>query len=365
MATALVSPAAAGDEYGHGGGDPDPGGITVVAEGLNGPRQLSDRGYGSKVYVAESDAGQVSLVDLRRGAVRPVVTGLGENLTQGVDVVRGKLQIAIGEGAPDGPDVPPAPYGSAVLLGVKGNRPPTLLADLRQFELDENPDGQAQFDEGGALLDDALSNPYFVHSYRNGSSLIADAGGNDIVQRTARGDVRLWRALPLITDGACENAPNNTPDVLGCDPVPTGIAVDQRGRVYVSALGGPPGTGKVFVYDRWHRDPVRTISGLTGPTGVEVDRQGNVYVSELLEGAPEGEGPPPEGFDPSTIGRIVKIAPDDRRWIAEVTMPSGLLIHHGELYASAWSVAGLFLQMPDAGQIVRVDDAAFVEAPVS
>ncbi|NHC15113.1 hypothetical protein [Motilibacter deserti] len=44
-----------------------------------------------------------------------------------------------------------------------------------------------------------------------------------------------------------------------------------------------------------------------------------------------------------------------------MTMPSGLAFHGGALHASAWAVAG-FLGMPDAGQVVRVADSAFVPA---
>lgn len=366
LMTTLVGPPAQADGRGSGGGRPsDPSGVTTVVDGLNGPRQISDRGYGSKVYVAESDTGQVSLANLRTGEVKPVATGLGENLVQGVDVAKGRLFVAIGAAGPEeqgAPPPPPAPYGSAVLLGVKGDRTPAVLADLNQFELDHNPDGQPQFGADGAPLD-ALSNPYFVYAHRNGSVLIADAGGNDILLRTARGKLQLWRALPLITDGTCAQVPNNDPTVPGCDAVPTGIAYGNHDDVYVSALGGlVPGAGRVFVYDWRHRDPIRVIDNLDAPAGVEVDADGNVYVSELLEGAPEGEGPPPAGFDPSTVGQIVKITPDGARSYAQVTMPSGLLIDKGTLYASAWSVAGQF-GLPNAGQIVRVDDNAFTASP--
>jgi hypothetical protein len=40
-------------------------------------------------------------------------------------------------------------------------------------------------------------------------------------------------------------------------------------------------------------------------------------------------------------------------------MPTGLLWFKGKLYASAWSVAGLFLGIEGAGQIVSVSDSAF------
>ena len=75
-----------------------------------------------------------------------------------------------------------------------------------------------------------------------------------------------------------------------------------------------------------------------------------MYVSELLFSGPGGK--PPPSFDPSTVGRIVQVAPDGARTHAAVTMPIGLVWYKGELYASAWCVAGLFLGIPDAGQVV-------------
>jgi hypothetical protein len=42
-----------------------------------------------------------------------------------------------------------------------------------------------------------------------------------------------------------------------------------------------------------------------------------------------------------------------------VTMPTGLQFTCGRLCASAWSGAGLFLGMSDAGQLVRVSLHSF------
>ena len=58
----------------------------------------------------------------------------------------------------------------------------------------------------------------------------------------------------------------------------------------------------------------------------------------------------------------MKIAPNGSKTYAQVTMPVGLLIDNGVLYSSAWSVAEMFFQTPNAGQIVRVNDSAFTSA---
>jgi hypothetical protein len=104
---------------------------------------------------------------------------------------------------------------------------------------------------------------------------------------------------------------------------------------------------------------VDVITGLTSVTGVAVDHDGTVYVSNVLEGAPQGESPPP-GFDPAGVGEITRISPDGERATADVTMPTGLEIEGGELYASAWSVAA-FLGIPGRGEVQRIGEGAFVE----
>ena len=100
----------------------------------------------------------------------------------------------------------------------------------------------------------------------------------------------------------------------------------------------------------------RRIDGLSGTTGVAVDRSGRVYGSELFAGGPEGE--PGPDFDPSTVGRIVRIDRNDDRATVAVTLPTGLHFEDGKLYASAWSIAG-FLGLAGRGEVVRVDLDAF------
>lgn len=362
-ASALIATAATPVAFADGHESADP--ITVIATGLDGPRQISSNWSGTRLFVAENDTGEVSAVQLSTGAVTSVLTDLGTGVTQGVDWKGGKLYVAVGEPGPDdsGAPMPPPPAnGYSALLGGTPGGTPELLADLLAYELANNPDGQAQFGPDGAPVD-ALSNPYYVLASENGNAMVADAGGNDIILRSANGDLETYAVLPVITTGPCAGFEQNDPGEFGCDAVPTGMAYGYDNDLYVSALSGfAPGEGRVYVYDKWSRTLIDEISGLNAPTGVAVDADGNVYVSELLEGAPEGEGPPPPGFDPSTVGQIVKIAPNGDRSYAQVTMPAGLLIKAGKLYASAWSVAGLFLGIPEAGQIVQVGDAAFVPA---
>ncbi|MFW3172201.1 ScyD/ScyE family protein [Geodermatophilus sp. CPCC 206100] len=346
----VVAPAAVAQAGGeHDGG----GGVVEVAAGLSGPRGLADHEEGG-LLVAESETSEVSSVDPWTGDVQTVIRDV-QNV-QGVDYRDGLVFVAVGSAEPEpGAAPPPEPPG----VGEGG---PGLLVfdtdgrelhevDTLAYELARNPDGQVQFVEGAPV--DALSNPFAVLAQRH-RVLIADAGGNAVLAvDTDDGEVSTFFVPPTVTDvEGCENA---NPGTQGCDPVPTGVVEGPDGLIYVSTLGAEvPGAARVYVLSP-RGDVVHVIPGLHAATGVEVDRRGNVYVSELIEGAPETEVPPP-GFDLSTVGQVVRIAPDGDRSYAQVPLPTGLAIQDGELYASAWSLP---LDPAQAGRVVRIGDDAF------
>jgi len=230
--------------------------------------------------------------------------------------------------------------------------------DLEAFEVANNPDGQVQVLPDGTKPD-TLSNPFAVLALP-GRVLVADAGANDVLSiDPATGVISTFFVPPVVGKEvpACADAPNNG-DLLGCDPVPTGLALGPNGLIYVSTLGAEaPGAGRVFVLTPAGQR-VGVIEGLDSPTGVVVDSHGTVYVSDVLEGAPEGNGPPPAGFDPATVGEVTRIAPDLSRSTAQVTMPTGLVFQDGELYASAWSIASL-VGLQNRGEIIDLDRPAF------
>jgi len=252
---------------------------------------------------------------------------------------------------------------SLVIARVTGEIVETI--DLEAYELANNPDGQVQVLPDGSQPD-TLSNPFAV-LVQPGRVLVADAGANDVLSiDRATGEISTFFVPPVVGAEveACADAPNNG-DLLGCDPVPTGLAEGPNGLIYVSTLGAEaPGASRVFVLDQ-DGTRVGVIENLTSSTGVEVDRKGAVYVSNVIEGAPEGEGPPPADFDPADVGEVTRIAPDLSRSTADVTMPTGLLLQDGKLYASAWSVAS-FLGLEDRGEVVSIGRGAFrplVETP--
>lgn len=325
--------------------------VKVVASRLEGPFGL---GAGAtRLYVAESGDGQITRINPDTG--RKTIVARGLQSPAGVDRV-GRL-LAIVTGGAEVPDT--STRGDATLFVKRPGERRRRLADLERYERRHNPDGQTQFDPQTGEPLDALSNPFAVLGRRGpGFVFVADAGANAVLSVRRSGKVSTFFVPPLVTTGACAGRTNNLPtDPKGCDPVPTGLAYGPNDRLYVSTLSGEaPRQGRVYVLNGRTGKVLEVIRGFTAPTGVAVSPNGTVYVSELLHNAPEGE--PPPGFDPSTVGRIVRVATDGTRTHANVTMPIGLTWHNG-LYSTAWSVAGLFLGIPDAGQVVKVHRGAF------
>lgn len=327
--------------------------IRTITSNLDGPFGL-DVLSSKRALVAESDAGQVTSVDLRTGRQRVLISGLPG--PAGVAAYGGKVYVATGgpneEGTPPPSKYPPA----SVLVARSDGSGVRVLADLMKYELRHNPDRQAQFDPETGQPYDALSNPFSMIATRWGL-LVADGGANDVLRVDPRtGRVSTFFVPPTARTTAClaEDAQAN-PGTVGCDPVPTGLAVLGR-YVYVSTLGAEsPGAAAIWKLDGRTGKVLRVWRGFTSLTGVAVSPHGTIYASEVLFNAPAGD--PPPGFDPSTVGRLTRID-HGRITHAAVTMPTGLEFAGGKLYATSWSIAGL-LGIPSAGKLVQVNSSAF------
>jgi hypothetical protein len=223
------------------------------------------------------------------------------------------------------------------------------------YELKHNPDGQVQFGPDGNPYD-ALSNPFSLTDTPWGL-LVADGGANDVLRVDPRtGRVSTYFVPPTAKTPEClQPGAQANPGTVGCDPVPTGVAVQGR-YVYVSTLGAEqPGASAIWKLDGRTGKVLKSWSGFTSLTGIAVTPGGTVYASEVLFNAPQGA--PPPGFDPSTVGRLTRIS-HGRVTHAAVTMPTGLRYQAGHLYSTSWSIAS-FLGIPHAGKLVEVSDRAF------
>lgn len=348
-AAALVSGApstsAAGSAAREGGGR----GVTI-ATGLDDPFGLARAREHRGLLVAEN-AGKVTRVFLD-GRKRTILSGV-----PGVaGVAGGPRRVFAVTGGPNEEGSPTGgKYGpSRVIRMTYNGKGKQVIANLLRYELRNNPDGQVQFVDGEPV--DAISNPFAMVWSRFGL-FVADGGANDVLKVNPRtGRVSTFFVPPNVTRvPACQGDVNANPGARGCDSVPTGVDVVGN-SVYISTLGAEaPRAGRVYKVHARTGKLQRVWKNLTGPTGVAARRDGTVFVSHVLHNAPQG--PPGPGFDPADVGRITRIR-DGVRTHADVTMPTGLELKDGKLYATSWSIAS-FLGIPDAGKVVRVRPQAF------
>ncbi|NHC15114.1 hypothetical protein [Motilibacter deserti] len=146
------------------------------------------------MVVAESDIGVVSEIDTRKGTREVLVDGVAN--PQGEDARGSKLFIAQGESEEPAATAPPG-----VLLSG-GGAPPTVLADLLDYELGNNPDGQTQFVGGEPV--DSVSNPYYVLADTS-KVLVADAGGNMVYRVDRRSGA--VKVPPVRSSPTCPASP--------------------------------------------------------------------------------------------------------------------------------------------------------------
>ncbi|MET0863481.1 MAG: ScyD/ScyE family protein [Nakamurella sp.] len=338
--TMTAAPAIAGDgDRGHGRPEP----IKVIATGLAGPLQLADGG-GNSLLVTQAFAGNITQVNLRNGAKTDIITGAFG--ASGASRIGNKIAFVTGTPGPEEaadsatarlvPSPPMAvPPDEASLYVAKSGQAPAKLGDLMAYELANNPDGQTQFSPEGVPYD-ALSNPFSVipDRSRGGFALVADGGGNDVLRVNSRGQVSTFFVPPLVTSGECAARPNNGDDPFGCDPVATGLAYGPLNTVFLATLSGEAaGEGRVYILDgRGSKAKVlKVVKGFNSPTGVAVDNRGNMYVSELLN------------------GQIVKVSWNGKRSYAAVTEPSAVFFKGGKLYSTAQTFTdGQIVQVNDS-----------------
>jgi hypothetical protein len=336
--------------------------VRVVADGLNNPRGVTI--HGRRVLVAEAGRGgegpclpnpegegEVCLGDTGAvtavtpgGEPRRIVTGLpslaGEDGSaalglHNVAASRHGLLGVIGLGADPARRAELGEGGALLAHLVRLHRDgATPVADLGEFEAGEDPDGQPDTNPYGLLIDH--------HRHR---TVVADAGGNDLVTVDRRGRVRLLTVFPDVMVPA--------PDSLGLPPgteipmqaVPTSVVRGPDGAYYVGQLTGfpfVPGAAKV-----WRVVPGKTptvyAKGFTNIVDIEFDRKGRLWVLEISKNGLLTDDLTGALIRVDRGGRQTEVAP------GALTAPGGLAIaRDGSVYVSNNSI------FPGTGQLLHI-----------
>jgi sugar lactone lactonase YvrE len=156
----------------------------------------------------------------------------------------------------------------------------TEVANTWDLESSENP--------AGALVD---THPYDLTAGPDGMLWVADAAGNTLCRiDPATGDAELI----AVFDALPSPIPNPSRDgAMETEPVPTGVAFDAEGNVYVSFLPGVPflpGSAKVV---RVASDGAVSdyATDLTMLTDLETGPDGSIYAVSIGEFTEQGPVP--------------------------------------------------------------------------
>ena len=126
---------------------------------------------------------------------------------------------------------------------------------------------------------------------------------------------------------------------------PNGIAVDNKGTVYVTS-GATAGSCYVLVYPKGSSTPSEQIDGFDLPVGLAIDKSGNLYVGDALQDVvwevPSGSTTPTklslDGLD-DPVG--LAIDPSNNLWVANDANNTVLGFHLGDSSAFATITSGL------------------------
>ncbi len=370
MTLAVAAPALAQDT------SPAAGGWTVVVEGLNAPRGLVFGADGT-LYVLEQGAGGDQCMDgegpdgpttfcvgmtaaisaVKNGALEPVVSGLpslamGQELAGVSDLAitadGGFVVVTNLGGAPEARErMGPVGAVAGFLASAAADGTLTPIADLAQWEADNNPDAA----DPGSAVD---SNPYGVSIAADGSYIVADAGGNDILMVGADGAVSLagllhaqLLAAPVDPAASPPPDPNASPAMMPMQAVPTSAIVGPDGALYVSQLTGfpfPVGGSTIWRIEVGG-EPTPYGTGLTNVMDLAFAPDGTLWAVELAHnGLLSGDITGALVSIPAGGGEATVVASDG------LMMPGGVAVGaDGTVYVANGS------QMPGGGSIVTLN----------
>ena len=303
--------------------------ITPVASGLDNPRGMAF-GPNGALYVAEAgEGGNDFCVD--HAGLGFACAGMSGAITR---IWRGKQQriltqlpsIASADGAALGPnDVSPQGTGSLYIAMGLGDNPAVRtmypawaaqtfgwlvrgntsgnwkpVADISGFEGANNPDAG----QPGSIVD---SNPYAVAALP-GEEVVADAGGNDLLQVGRSGGTSLLAVFPARFMPFAGG-------LIPMDSVPVSIALGPDGALYVGELTGfpfPVGGANVYRFVPGQQ-PTVYATGFTNIIDLDFGRDGSLYVAEIFHfGALSGNRAggvlrvPPGGGTPQLLTTAVE-----------------------------------------------------------
>lgn len=337
---------------------------TTVISGFGGPLFGLTAGRPGELFVADASVGVTPIRHGLKGTpiVLPGVSDMSLANTTTLWAVTGA-----------GPAGPRVDSGQGVHLISNGKV--TKIVNLFEFEAANNP-------HTGVPDNAPDSNPYDVQALSQNAALVADAGGNDLLRIDRWGNVKVLAVFPdeVVSTANIKSflpcpppgsppppagsppppALCNLPPAIPAQPVPTSIAIDRFGYIYVGELKGfPAPTNESNIWRVSPRangaqcgaspDCVKVFDGgFTSVIDLAFGPDGLLYVTELDEGswaAIEIFGQPKGG----TINACNVRLGFCREVADDLPQPIGTAFdHQGALWATQHSLE------PGEGEVVKV-----------
>lgn len=355
-----------------GGGDPSaPGAITTLSRTGKGHQRGGKDDHGA----GKDDHEQLSRDPKDESAPDP--KGESVPVPGAVDVVVGRLGqtfVVTGGGAPpsEGGEAPaaaqtteaePTEAHPASILRLLPNGGTALVADIGAYQkTDPDPDDRDQ------PANPTESNPNGAALLRDGSLLVVDAAGNDLLRVSPKGEIKtVARFKPEAV-----TVPADIPDgpkagtVIPAESVPTAVSVGPDGAYYVSELKGfpfAPETSRVWRIAPGVTgavcDPTSTATvesgaacasfqgGFTSIIDLAWGRNDALYVLEI---ARQGVGVLESGGDPTGALFEVRDGHASELVPGALVAPGGIAIDkRNRLSVTTGTILG-----PEAGSVVSV-----------
>jgi hypothetical protein len=209
----------------------------------------------------------------------------------------------------------------------------TPTADIGAWEVGNNP--------AGGTID---SNPFGITAIA-GKQIVADAGGNDLIEVAANGTVKTLAVFPQLLALAPPFLGLPAGTRIPAQAVPTTVTQGPDGAYYVGQLSGfpfQPGIANVYRVPAEGGTPTVFLSGFTNIISIAFGPDGALYVLQISKNGLLSGNP---------VGALIKVKGGVRTELAagQLFAPGGMAIDRdGTIYVSNWAI------LAGGGQVLRI-----------
>ncbi|TDD26129.1 ScyD/ScyE family protein [Kribbella turkmenica] len=254
--------------------------VKPVVSGLDSPRGVAT--FGGKIVYSVGD-GSVYEAWAHNGHVIRKLGQVPGGFAPAIDTSKWGVTYALtGAGGEPGAPLPP---GGATLYKLRPGKAPLKIADIGKYQL-KDPD---PYNTEGPATE---SNPFGVAALKDGTVLVADAAGNDLLRVWPNGYVKTVarlkpRTVTVPAGLGAEAPPAGTR--MPAEAVATSVTVGSDGYWYVGELRGFPATPKTSQIWRIKPGSYGAVCDPANPYKGRCTRYADGYTSIVdLAGGPAG-----------------------------------------------------------------------------